>query len=140
MFDQVLDGVRKASEASLQAQQELFKKWAGMWPALPAYQPGSAGQVLQFQMKWAEAVGELVRIQCQSLEALFSAGLKNLEEVFRLTEAKNFEELRGKIMELWQRTFDSLRQAYEAQLRGFEAAVTRMTELIATQGTPTQSG
>jgi hypothetical protein len=120
MFDQVLDSMRKASDAALQTQQELFKNWAGMWPGLPARQPGG-GQALTFPERSAEAVGELVRMQCQSLEAQLSAGLKTIEDAFRLAEAKDFEELRGKAIELWQR-------AYEAQVGGFQAAVTKMTE------------
>jgi len=130
MFDQVLDSMRKASEATLQTQQELFKKWAGLWPGVPARQPDSSGQVPKFQERWAEAVGELVAMQCQSLEAQFSAGLKNIEVAFRLSEAKDLEELRGKTIELWQRAFDCLRQAYEAQIRDFQTTVTKMTELM----------
>jgi hypothetical protein len=130
MFDQVLDNMRKASEAVLQTQQEFFKKWAGMWSDLPAGQPGSAGQALKFQERWAGAAGELVRMQCQSLEAQLATGVKMMEGAFRLAEAKDFEDLRGKVIELWQTAFDCLRQAYEAQVRGFQTALTRMSELM----------
>ena len=130
MVDQVLDSMRKTSEATLQTQQELFKKWAGLWPGFSTHQPDSAGQVLQFQERWAKAVGELVTMQCQLLEAQFSAGLKNIEAAFRMAEATDFDELRGKSVELWQRVFDSLQQAYEAQFRCFQAAATRLIDVM----------
>jgi len=111
MFDQVLDSARKTSESMLQTQQELFKKWSGMWPAFSAGQSDRAGQVPNFQERWGKAISELVTMQCQSLEAQLSAGFKNIEAAFRLAEAKDLEELRGKSLDLLQRVFDSLREA-----------------------------
>ena len=31
MFDRVLEGFRKASESTLQMQQDLFKSWTQQW-------------------------------------------------------------------------------------------------------------
>ena len=117
MFDQVFDNLRKATEASVQLQQDLFKRWISLWPGVPASPAPAGEQVLQFQRKWGEIVGELVGKQRESLEAQFSAGLRNIEEAFRVAEAKDPEELRNKTVELWKKIFDSLRQASEAQLR-----------------------
>src|SRR5262245_19097660 len=102
----------------------------GMWPALTPTQPAGTEQVLRFKQKWAEVAGELARKQRESLEAQFSAGLRNSEEAFRLGEAKDVEELRRKTVELWQKSFDCLRQSYEAQVRDCQAAVMRWTELM----------
>ena len=65
-----------------------------------------------------------------SLEAQFNAGVKTIEESFRLCEAKDPEELRARTVELWQKTFDSLRQVYDAQAKDFQTAVVKWGELV----------
>ena len=60
----------------------------------------------------------------------FSAGLKHLEESFRLADVKDPEELRLKTLELWQKMFEHLLQTYETQLRGFQTAITQWTDLV----------
>ena len=49
MMDQFFDNFRKASESSLQMQQEILKQWTQPWPrgALPARRRGRAGRNVQ---------------------------------------------------------------------------------------------
>jgi hypothetical protein len=129
MFDQVFDTLRKATEANIQLQQEMVKKWMGLWPGLPSV-PALPDQMQQFQKKWAEAVSELLKKQRESTEALFKTGVENLEKAFQLGEVQTAEEMRAKIMQLWQKCFDSMRQAWEAQLRDFQMVVARFTEIV----------
>jgi hypothetical protein len=91
--------------------------------------PVNFGEPLKFQKKFLEVMGELIKKQREALEAQFSAGLKNIEEAFHLAEAKDPEELRAKTIELWQKSFQCLRQTYEAQVRDFQAAATKWAEL-----------
>jgi hypothetical protein len=128
MFDQVLESLRKASNSAIEMQQEMFKKWVGLWPGLPAVPPGF-GDPQKFQKKWVEIGGELAKKQRETLEAQFRAAMQNIEEVFHLAEVKNPEELRAKTIELWQKTFDCLKQTYESQMRDFQAAGAKWTEL-----------
>ena len=130
MFEQVFDNLRAISEANVHMQQELLKKWVAMWPGIPTMPNGGADQVMKAQKKWVEFMAELMKKQREIMEAQFSAGLKNIEEAFRLAEAKNPEELRAKTVELWQKIFDSMRQTYEAQMRDFQAAVVEWAELM----------
>jgi hypothetical protein len=130
MFDQVFENLRQATDATIQMQQEMFKKWAGMWPGMPAVQPSWREQAQNFQKKWAEIVNELVKKQHETLESQFAAGLRNIEETFHLAEAKDLDELRTKTLELWQKSFEALRQVYEAQVRDFQAAVAKWTEMV----------
>ena len=46
MFDQVFENFRKASESSLQAQQDFFKNWLQQLPSTPftAAGPSSPGR------------------------------------------------------------------------------------------------
>jgi hypothetical protein len=130
MFDQVFESLRKATEASIQVQQDLFKKWVSMFPGMPGVPAAGAESFIKFPKKWAEFVGDVVKKQRETLEAQFSAGLRNIEEAFRPAEAKNPEELRAKTIELWQKSFECIRQMYEAQIRDFQDAAAKWTELV----------
>jgi hypothetical protein len=130
MFEQVFDNLRTVTEANMHMQQEMMRKWVGMWPGIPSMPNGGADQFMKFQKKWVEFMAELVKKQREVMEAQFSAGMKNIEEAFRLAEVKNPEELRARTIELWQKIFESMRQAYEAQLRDFQAAAVKWAELM----------
>jgi hypothetical protein len=129
MFDQVFDTLRKATEANIQLQQEMVKKWISLWPGLPSV-PAVPAQMQQFQKKWAETVSELLKKQRESTENLFKAGVENLEKAFQRGEVKTPEEMRAKTLELWQKCFESMRQAWEAQIRDFQVVVARFTEMM----------
>ena len=130
MFELVFESLKRATETTIQMQQEAFRKWATLWPGLPAVPGTFAEQAQKFQKKWAEFYEELLKKQRETLEAQFSAGLRNIEEAFRLADAKNPEELRTKTIELWQKSFECIRQLYDAQVRDFQAAVAKWTELV----------
>jgi hypothetical protein len=131
MFNQVYENLRRATEATVQMQQEMFKTWVNLWPGLPAASPAWSDEVQQFQRKWGQTLGELLKRQREVTGAHFKAGLQNIERAFQVGEAKTPEELRAKSLELWQKCFDDLRMVYEAQLRGFEMAVEKWTDLTA---------
>jgi len=130
MFEQAFENLRRATESTIQAQQEMFRKWASLWPGVSPYTPAWGEQVQKFQKKWSEAVAELLKKRHESLEAQFNAGLKNIEETFHLADAKDPEELRAKTLELWRKSFDYIRTTSEAQLKDFQAAVEKWTELV----------
>jgi hypothetical protein len=129
MFEQVFESLRKASNSAIEVQQEMFKRWVSLWPGMNG-SPPAFGDPQTLQKKWMEVGGELIKKQRETLEAQFGAGMRNIEEAFHLAEVQNAEELRAKTVELWRKTFDCLRQTYEAQTRDFQAAVARWTELM----------
>ena len=130
MYDVMVESLRKAAEFTSQTQMELYKKWLGTWPGFGPSQPVGADQVLRFQKKWAEVTEELVKRRREFFQAQFDAGLRTLDSVFRLAEAKDLEGLRAKTVELWQKSFECLQQAYETQVRDFQTAVTKWTEPV----------
>ncbi len=130
MFEEVFENLRKATETTVQAQQEMFRKWVGLWAGVPPSPSAWGEQVQKFQKKWNQTVAELLKKQRASLEAQFSAGLRNIEETFHLATAKDPEEFRAKTLELWSKTFDYLRQTAEAQLRDFQTAMEKWTEIV----------
>lgn len=128
MFDQVFDSLRKATEETVRLQQEMFKKWVSLWPGLPL--PGSWNeQAQEFNKKWTDAANEVLRRQRETMQSQFEAGLQNIEKAFQICEAKSGEELRSKTVELWQKCFYSLRQAFEAQMRDYQVAIGKLVEL-----------
>jgi hypothetical protein len=133
MFASVLENMGKISGATVQMQQELFKKWFSLWPGIPgipAYPTGWTDQVQKVQKKWVEAVSELLRRQRATVEAQFKAGQVNIEKAFQIGEAKTPEELRAKTIELWQKCFEAVREASEAQVRDFTVAMEKWFELM----------
>jgi hypothetical protein len=130
MFSQVMDSMAKVSNATMAMQQEMFKKWFSLWPGMATYPPASAEQVERFQKRWAETVGELIKRQRDVMEAQFKAGMQNIEAAFKVGEARSAEEVRARTIELWQKCFDNLRQASEAQIREAKVAVEKWFELM----------
>lgn len=133
MFTQVLESMGKVTGATVSMQQEMFKKWIGMWPGVsgqPNFPQFNAEQAERFQKKWAETVSEQIRRQKEVIEAQFKTGMENIDKAFRIGEAKNPEEARAQAVELWRKCFDGLRQAYETQLRETQIAMEKWFELM----------
>jgi hypothetical protein len=129
MFEQVFENLRSATESSIQLQQEVFNKWIGIWSGLPVA-PNGAERLQRAQKQWLEFVSGLFKKHRETLETQFSAGLNNIEDAFHLADVKDPKELRTKTIEFWQKSIDCMRQTYEAQIRDFQAAAVKWTELV----------
>ena len=134
MFDQAFESLRKATEATVEAQQEMYKRWVSLFPTATSYPPAWTEQIQRFQKKWAETVNSLLVRQRDASEAQFKLGLQCIEKAFQLREIKTPEEFRARSIELWQKCFDSIRMASEAQLREFQAATEKWFELMVKGG------
>jgi hypothetical protein len=134
MFVQAFENMAKFTGATVAMQQEIFKKWFSLWPTMPGVStyPASAEQVERFQKRWAETVSELLRRHREVTETQFKAGMQNIEKVLQIGEAKTPEDYRARTIELWQKCFDSLYQATEAQVRETQVATQKWFELMAT--------
>jgi hypothetical protein len=139
MFMPVLESMGKITGATVEFQQEMFKKWFSMFPGapgVPAFPAAYGEKVQQLQKRWAEIVSDLIRRQRESVEAQFKAGQQNIEKAFQIGEAKNPDELRARTLELWQKCFEAVRQASEAQVRDFTVAIEKWVELMTTPVSP----
>jgi hypothetical protein len=134
MFEQTFETLRRTTDATIQLQQEAFRKWVNLWPSMPVSQPVWGEQFCKARKQWTEFVADLVKKQREAFEAQFNAGLKGIEEAYKLAEVKSPEELRTLAVELWKKTFDSVREAFEAQIKALQAAVSKWTELVASGG------
>jgi broad specificity phosphatase PhoE len=141
MFIPVLESMGKIPGATVEMQQEMFKKWFSIWPGMsfnpvipgmPATPAAWGEQVQKIQKRWAEAVRELVRRKQETVEAQFKAGQQSIEKAFQIGEARSPEELRARTKELWQKCIEAVRQASEAQMRDFTVAIEKWVELMTT--------
>jgi glutathione S-transferase len=136
MFDQVFDNFRKATETTLQAQQDLFRQWMLQWPmfSMDPTTPGSNGiiseQARSFQKQWTESVMALMTKHCEALDTQYRAGIRTIEDALRTTEVKSPEEFRRLTEELWRKSFEVLKQTIENQIRDFQVAVEKWSELM----------
>ena len=60
---------------------------------------------------------ELTRKYVELWERHYKAGVESLEEALQLPEAKDPEELQQKLTELWRKSFESLKELAQAQVR-----------------------
>jgi len=134
MFEEAFENLRKATDTIIRTQQETFKKWVGLCPVGPF--PAAVGIVRKYRHESVEIVGDLLKKQREAAEAQFGEGLRTIEEIFHLAEVENPEEFRSKIVAIWQKRFDSLRQAYEAQVSDFLGAVAKGAELVTKPAAP----
>jgi len=141
MFDQVLDTYRKAAESTLQLQQELLRSWAQQWPPLPgAAAPAAwAEQAHAAQRRWAETVTGLLTRHRETLDAQYQAGIRTIEEAFRVGGAKDPEQFRQLVEELWRQSCECLKTVVEAQMRDVQAAVQKWFE-VASPGAAAPKG
>jgi hypothetical protein len=134
MLDQVFDNFRKASESTLQMQQDFFRQWVNQWPTTPpASATGTAWveQAQTFQKRWLESVTELMNKHRETVDAQYKAGIRAIEDALRVGDAKTPDDYRRISEDIWRKSFDNLKSSAETQARDFQAAVEKWFELIA---------
>jgi hypothetical protein len=130
MFNQVCEDFRRATEATVQMQQEIFKTWLNSWPVAPARPTIYGEQMQQFQKKWAEAFGETLKRQQEVNGDHFKIGLENLEKTCKLVESKTPEELRAQTIDLWKKCVDDMQKVYQAQMQAVQFATEKWAGLL----------
>ena len=121
MFDQVFEGFRKASESSLQMQQELFRHWTQQWLSTPPNAAGvSADWARNMQKRWLELTVEMLNRHRESLDTMYKSGIQLIEQSFRLSEVKSSDEYRRLMEDMWRKLFDTLKDQSENQFRDFQ--------------------
>jgi hypothetical protein len=128
-FDQVFENFRKATESTLQMQQDLVRQWTSFWPAFPKPIPPMAEQFQTFQKEWNQTTAELTRKYLATWERQYKEGVESLEKACQLATAKDSAEFRQKVLELWQKSFDCLKELAQAQTHNFQAAIEKWIEL-----------
>ena len=124
----IIDSVRKTTETSVAWQQELFRKWVSLWPGVPV-SVSPFGELQKFQRKWVGMLGELFQRENDTLAAQLKMGFGTIEKLFQIAEAKDPEQVRTKMVEFWQKTFDDLRQVSQTQMHSLQNTVAKWAEV-----------
>jgi hypothetical protein len=123
MLTQLLESLRKVSESSLNAGQEMFKQW--VQHAQPQSLGGSGTPqewTDSFQKRWAESAAEALNKHRELVDATYRSGIEVIEQSFRAGEARSLGENRRLVEELWRRLSDTYKAQTEAQFREFQNA------------------
>ena len=131
MFDQVFANLQKATESTVKMQQEVLQKWVEAFPTPGSGVPASSTEALaDWPKKWQELSVEILKRQKAIVDQNYEAGLKSLEDVFSVAEAKSPQEYQEKVTELYRKSFETLRELTEAQLNEFKAAAEKCSKLM----------
>ncbi len=121
MFDQLFATFRKASESSLQVQNEVFKYWSQNLSAVaPNGVAGSNDPTRQIKARFMGLGIELLHKHRQSLDAAYAAGIEIIEQSFRASDAKSPEDYRRVVDDLWRKVFDTFKAQADSQLDAFQ--------------------
>jgi hypothetical protein len=131
MDDQLFDTFRKASEFSLQMQQEILKHWTERWAgsASQAQTPSSEASQ-QVKKRWLALGIELLNKHRTSLDGTYAAGIELIERSFGTAEAKSPEEYRRLTEDLWRKLFDTYKSQAEAQFDAFKDWSAKSAEAV----------
>ena len=138
MFEQLLDSFRRASQSTIQGQQQLFKQWLQQWPGASS----SAGELpsewpQSLQKQWLASLGETLNRQRELLDSSYRKGAQLIEQASQVSEVKSPEDYRRLAEELWRSFSESLKDQAEANVRDFQKATQRWLE-VASQGGASQ--
>jgi len=99
--------------------------------AIPGAMAGSAWleQMSSAHKKWAETVTDMLNKHRESLDAQYKAGIRTIEEAFKVSEAKDPAQFRRLTEELWRQSFDCLKTVVESQMRDVQAAMQKTYEV-----------
>ena len=134
-FDQAYENFRKATESTLKMQQDLFRQWSTFWPDFPKGAPAWKDQIQKFHKEWIKSATEWTQKYQETWDRQYKAGLESLEEAFRLGEYKDPTEFREKVVELWQKSFDALKELAQSQAETFQSGIEKWME-VAKKTTP----
>jgi hypothetical protein len=130
MFDQLIDGVRKASESSLQMQQEMFKQWTKLFSGAAAEAQAPADFGRGSQKRWLELSLEMLNRHREAVDGIYRSGIQMIEQTFQVSEAKSPDDYRRMVEDLWRKLFDLQKQQSESQFRDFQTFYEKSAALV----------
>lgn len=131
VFEEFYQNIRKAAEANLKMQQEIFSQWTSLWPGMPTPQTAWINQMQGFRRKFTETISDLARKHRDVIERQYQAALESLDAALSISDATTPEEFRRKSEQLCRKTLDCMKEVSETQVREFQDAITKWTDLFA---------
>jgi hypothetical protein len=134
MLEQVFQNIRQAAEANLKLQQEAVRQWSSFWP-VAAPQTAWTDSVREFQKKWTSTISEMAKKHREVVDKQYKTAIESLETALNISESTTPEEYRRRSEEFCRKTLDCMRELSETQVREFQDAVTKWTELVTKSAT-----
>jgi hypothetical protein len=125
VFEQAFDSLRKAAEANLELQQELFRQWGANWPGFPQPQNAWVEKAQKFQKEWAKTVKELLTKHREILDEQYQLALDSLEEAFRVAQSSDPQDFAKKCEALCKKSLEVMRDAGELQVKESQDALNK---------------
>jgi hypothetical protein len=135
VFEEVFQNIRKAAEANLKMQQEVFSQWSSLWPGIPTPQTAWVGQMQNFRKQSVGLIGDLVRKHRDVFDRQYKAAVESLDAALSISDASTPEEVRRRSEQLCRKTLDCAREVTELQVREFRDAISKWMELFSKAGT-----
>jgi DNA anti-recombination protein RmuC len=134
MYDQVLENMKKATETTLQMQQDALRQWTALWPGMPTPQSIWTDKARDFQKQWSDAVSEIAHKHRNTLDRQYQAAIESLEEALRVNESSNPEEFRKRTEQFFRKSMECFKEASEAQLKEYQDTMNALCELVTKAG------
>ena len=153
MVDKILENYSKAVESTLKLQQEMLRNWTMQWstfgtqvfelpmtgtstsasatPAASATETPAAAWLEQLstaQRKCVEAVADMLKRHQETLDEEYRAGIRAIDDAFRVGEAKNPEQFQRMSEELWRRNCEILKTAVASQVHDVQSVMQKWYE------------
>jgi hypothetical protein len=125
VFEQAFDSLRKAAEANLEMQQELFRQWGANWPGFPQPQNAWVEKAQKFQKEWAKTVKELLSKHREILDEQYRLALESLDEAFRVGQSSDPQEYAKRCEALCKKSLEVMRDAGELQVKEAQDALNK---------------
>ena len=144
MVDLILENYSKAVESTLR-QQKMLRNWTMQWSpfgtqlfGLPL--PGTSTsasetpaaawleQLSTAQVKWANAVADMLKRHQETLDEEYRAGIRAVEDSFQVGETRDLEQFCRLSVELWRRNYEVLKTAVASQMNDVQSVLQKWYE------------
>lgn len=129
VFEQAFDNVKKAAEANVEMQQEMFRKWTSGWPGFPQPQSAWLERIQKFQKEWGKTVKDVLTRHREVLDEQYSLAMESLEEAFKVAQSSDPQEWAKRCEKLCRKSLDVMREVSETQAKELQDALGKWTEL-----------
>ncbi len=85
-------------------------------------------QLSTAQRKWAEAVADMLKRHQETLEEQYRAGIRAIDDAFRVGEARDPEQFRRLSEELWRQNCEVLKTAVASQMHDVQSVMQKWYE------------
>jgi hypothetical protein len=130
VFEELFDNLRKAADANIQMQQELFRQWGAKWPGLPTTDNAWLERLQKFQKDWSKTLTELMNKHRKMLDDEYRVAIDGVKEAFRVAESADPQEYRERCEGLCRKSVEIMREVGELQMKESQEALNRLVAVL----------